>query len=48
MDDQPEEEEEGEDLEDHWLDDYIPQPELDRYDTEDFDETVYVCWTFFG
>ena len=40
-DDRPVSEEEGEDLEEHWLDDYVPQPELDRYDEEDLDNEEY-------
>lgn len=43
--DQPGSEEEGEDLEEHWLDDYVAQPELDRYDTEDLDDGEYEMMT---
>ena len=43
--DDEEEEEEGEDLEEHWLDDYVAQPELDTYDRDVLDEEEYEAMT---
>ena len=38
-------EEEGEDLEEHWLDDYVAQPELDQYDADVLDDEEYESMT---
>ena len=45
IDDQPDSEEEGEDLEEHWLDDYVAQPELDQYDADVLDDQEYESMT---
>lgn len=40
------EEEEGEDLAEHWLEDYEAAPELDAYDEKDLDLEEYAPMTY--